>query len=162
MGLVNLRFRVNSRFQLPHVQMEYSQITPKVFIGTNQCCQAHYKLLLLDKGVNHDVSLEGEQVDSPYGAESYLWLPTEDHLAPSLRSLAIGCRHIDQVLSLGGKVYVHCKNGHGRAPSLVAAWLISNGKSLEVALEIIQTKRKEVHFEKSQIAALRSFAKRYR
>lgn len=159
MGLVNLRFKINTTLRMPHTRMEFSEITPSILLGTNQCCQVHYKLLLLDRGVTHDISLEGEHVDAPYGAESYLWLPTEDHTAPTRMSLILGCGYIDQILARGGKVYVHCKNGHGRAPTLVAAWLITHGKGVDEAVAELQQKRPEIHLEKSQLAALRSFAK---
>lgn len=159
MGLVNLRFAANTKLHVPHVQMEFSEITPDIFVGTNQCCRTHYRAFLLDRGVAHDVSLEGEHVDAPYGAESYLWLPTEDHTAPTLVSLHLGVDYIDDVLARGGKVFIHCKNGHGRGPTLAAAWFVAHGKTVEDAVRSVSEKRKEVHLEVSQAEALRAFAR---
>ena len=151
---------LTSKIRSPHVRMEVSQITEDIFVGTNECCQIHYQILLLNQGITHDVSLQGEMVDAPYGAESFLWLPTEDHLAPSTTSLEVGVAHIDRVIANGGKVYVHCKNGHGRAPTLVAAWLVAHGRTAEQAVSLVKAKRPEIHLEQAQLDALRVFAKR--
>jgi protein-tyrosine phosphatase len=139
--------------------MEVSEMTPEIYLGTNQCCQAHYDLLLISKGVTHDISLEGEHVDQPYGADSYLWLPTEDRMAPSPQTLMLGVDYIDDVIARGGKVYIHCKNGHGRAPTLLAAWYVSHGSSVNEALAAVKAKRPEVHLEDAQVEALRAYAR---
>jgi len=55
------------------------------------------------------------------------------------------------------KVYVHCQNGHGRAPTLVAAYLIRQGKTPMEAIEFIKSKRPTIHLEEVQISALETF-----
>ena len=139
--------------------MEFNAITPSMYIGTNMCCTTHYKLALIDKGVLHDVSLEGEAIDAPFGVETFLWLPTEDHSAPTQQDLILGVHHINAILDQKGKIYVHCKNGHGRAPTLVSAWFISQGMTTDEAVKKVQDKRKEAHIERVQITALRQFEK---
>lgn len=158
-GLINLIRRKGVKTS--HVKMDVSEITRKLFVGTNQCCLAHYKLALLNKGVTHDVSLEGEELDHPYGADSYLWLPTPDHTAPSALHLSQGVNYINHVIAKHGKVYVHCKNGHGRAPTLAAAWLTTQGKNPEEALALIQSKRPEVHLTAQQMTAVRRFSRQH-
>ncbi|MCR4279000.1 MAG: hypothetical protein NUV81_03825, partial [bacterium] len=81
MGLTNF-FNQFSEKKKDHVQMEYSKITPSLLVGTNACCTVHYKLALIDNGILNDISLEGEAIDQPFGVETFLWLPTEDHSAP--------------------------------------------------------------------------------
>lgn len=137
--------------------MQVSEITPQVFLGTNQCCRAHYDALLLGQGVTHDLSLEAEHIDRPYGAESYLWLPTVDHRAPSLAALQMGISYIDSVIEHGGKVYVHCRNGHGRSPTLVAAWLMSHGRTYVQAISLLKQRRPEIHLETVQRRLLQKF-----
>ncbi|HWQ99848.1 MAG TPA: dual specificity protein phosphatase family protein [Candidatus Methylomirabilis sp.] len=155
-GLVNrLKSRTNAK---GHVMMDVSRITENVYVGTNACCQVHYTRMLLDKGVAHDLSLEGERVDAPYGVESYLWLPTPDHTAPTRQSLDLGIAYIREVIRSGGKVFIHCTNGHGRAPTMAAAWLISQGRSVDEAVSTVRAGRKEIHIEPAQMEALKMFA----
>ena len=54
-------------------------------------------------------------------------------------------------------MYVHCKNGHGRAPTMVAAYYVSTGLSVEEAVKRIQEKRKTIHLDDSQVESLVSF-----
>ncbi|MCR4278926.1 MAG: dual specificity protein phosphatase family protein, partial [bacterium] len=107
----------------------------------------------------NDISLEGEAIDQPFGVETFLWLPTEDHSAPEQNSLWLGVHHINAVLARKGKLYVHCKNGHGRAPTLASAWLITQGMTTDEAVQTVQEKRQEAHIERVQIFALRQFEK---
>lgn len=141
-------------FQKGHVMMDISKITDQIYVGTNSCCAEHYSKMLVQKGVTHDLSLEGERVDQPYGVDSYLWLPTPDHAAPSKISFKIGIKYIDGVLKNGGRVFIHCTNGHGRAPTMSAAWFIKEGMSVSEAVDVIKKKRPEVHFENAQKKSL--------
>jgi protein-tyrosine phosphatase len=140
-----------------HVVLNSNKIDSHIWIGSNQCCEMHFDKKLLKKGINSDISLEENRVDAPFGVESYLWLPTMDHTPPSVEQLELGTWHIKNLVNTRRKVYVHCKNGHGRAPTLVAAYYIREGMTVDAAMKKIKTKRKEVHFEKSQIAALKKF-----
>jgi len=134
---------------------EYSEITDQVFIGTNSCCQTHFEGSLLKMGVTVDISLEGEHVDRPGGVEAYLWLPTPDHHAPEIGKTLIGIAALERALDEEKKVYIHCRNGHGRAPTFFAAYLIrKNGMTPEEAVAFIKEKRPAVHLEKSQLAFL--------
>ncbi len=138
---------------------EYSQITEHIYIGTNQCCKAHFDKELTDAGIVADVSMEQENLDNPFGAEFFLWLPTIDHTAPTQAQLHVGVATLTELIAQNKKVYVHCKNGHGRAPTMVSAYLISTGKSPEEAVALIKEKRPPIHLEDVQIAALEEFAR---
>ncbi|PIQ67603.1 hypothetical protein CO173_03605 [Candidatus Uhrbacteria bacterium CG_4_9_14_3_um_filter_41_35] len=141
-----------------HSKIKWSQIDDNIYIGTNQCCQIHFDKELLLQGITTDISLEDVKIDSPFGVESYLWLPTKDHTASSQDQLRLGVAHLTQLINVGRKVYVHCRNGHGRAPTLVAAYYISTGLSVEEATNKIKNKREEVHLNDEQIEALELFA----
>jgi atypical dual specificity phosphatase len=136
---------------------DFDQITDNIFIGTNFCCQTHFDQHLLDLGIKADISLEEERVDAPYGVDTYIWLPTTDHTPPSIEQLWIGSANIQIFIEMGKKIYVHCKNGHGRAPTLVAGYLMTQGKTLEEALAIISEKRKGAHINDTQIKGLEAF-----
>jgi len=136
---------------------EYSKITNYIYIGTNQCCQLHFNESLLDKGVKADISLEENRLDQPFGVDYYLWLPTKDHKAPTQEQLKIGSDFIKQLVDNKIKVYLHCEHGHARAPTLVAAYFILEGKTVTEAIEFIKKKRSVIHPNQDQIKALEIF-----
>lgn len=145
-----------------HISMNYSAITDLLIIGTNMCCQKHFDEQLLQKGVVADISLESEKLDHPWGIKYFLWLPTVDHTAPTMEALAMGVQMLRFCMENSIKVYIHCKNGHGRAPTVVAAYLISTGMSVKDAIKTIAKQRREIHIEPVQEARLKQFAEAYR
>jgi len=139
---------------------EYSRIDDHVTIGTNACCQAHFSEKLLKDGVTADISLEGEMLDHPAGVSTYLWLPTPDHQPPSRGNVDVGTAALKRMLGNGQRVYIHCKNGHGRGPTFYAAYLVlERGMSPDEAVALIKEKRPSVHLEESQVAFLRNLTK---
>lgn len=144
---------------MTHTKFKYSEITNHIFLGTNFCCTLHFNEELINKGVNTDISLEEENTENPIGVKYFLWLPTKNYHAPTLQQLLLGAVTIDLLIEAGAKVYIHCKNGHGRAPTLVAAYFISQGKTVKEALDLVKTKRPEMHLTKEQIEALKLFKK---
>ena len=140
-----------------HPVFEYSQITDQIFLGTNACCTIHFKKELLDNGVRADVSLEGERIDAAQGADYFLWLPTVDHTGPTITKLSIGVHALRELVEAGEKVYVHCKNGHGRGPSLVIAYFIFLGDDFDTAFKKVKEKRESIHLEGNQEERLKEF-----
>lgn len=53
-----------------------------------------------------------------------LWLRTVDHFEPSVSDLKKAVHFIEKTKEEGGRVYVHCRAGHGRSAATVFAWLI--------------------------------------
>ena len=97
----------------------------------------------------------------PKSIDAYLWLPVVDKQAPTQDQLRLGTVMMKQMIDLGNTIYVHCKNGHGRSPTLVAAYLIRfEGKTVDEAIRFIKEKRPEVHLEEVQIEALNDLIKR--
>lgn len=140
------------------VTFEYNQIANNIFIGTNMCCQTHFDEKLIKIGITADISLEKEHLDNPQGVDYFLWLPVTDHTAPQQDQLKLGVTTITQLVALNKKIYIHCKNGHGRAPTLTAAYFISTGKSVEEAITLIKEKRPSIHLDDVQIQSLEKFA----
>jgi len=137
--------------------IDYSQITDQIYIGTNMCCRVDFDKELLSKGIEADISLEENKADTPFGVEFYLWLPTKDQTPPSKEQTKVGIETIKNLIELNKKIYLHCKNGHGRAPTLVAAYLIKEkGMTLEKAVEFIKNKRSVVHLSDLQIQFLKA------
>ena len=145
-----------------HVPFEYSRITPQIYIGTNQCCEGHFSSELLQKGIKGDLSLEGEKIDAAFGVEYYMWLPVKDRTAPTQQQFYMGILYLDSVLNMKKKIYVHCKNGHGRAPTLVAAYFVTQGMSTDEAFAFIKKRRSTIHPNKQQVASVKEFEKTYK
>lgn len=120
--------------------LKYNYITDGIYIGNNQCCQSHFDEKLKKEDIKADISLEEVRMD-----------------APSDDQLKFGITILEKLISLKKKVYIHCQNGHGRTSTLVAAYLIYKGKTVNEAIELIKTKRPSVHFNQIQLKALKDF-----
>ncbi len=142
-----------------HVPFEYSKIKDYIYIGTNQCCHGHFDKLLLKKGINADISLEKERLEEPFGIDYFLWLPVVDRKAPTQKQMLVGAKAIKNFVDSKIKVYVHCKRGHGRSPTLVAAYFILKGLKANEAIKKIRKKRRTIHLTSPQIKALKGFEK---
>lgn len=148
----------------PHpdaVPFEYSYITDGIYIGTNQCCETHFEEKLLREGITTDISLEEERIDLPFGVEFYVWIPVKNHTAPTHDQLEFGVSVSKKLVAMKKKIYVHCQRGHGRAPTLVAAYLVKRGHTPEEAEAFVKSKRPTIHIEEVQREALRKFSLKF-
>lgn len=136
---------------------DYDQITEEIFVGTNMCCIVGYARELLEKNVLADISLEKERIDNPIGIDYFLWLPTANETAPTPKQTELGVKVIDFFVKNKIKLYAHCQNGHGRAPTLVAAYLLTQGMKVSEAIELLKKKRPAVHPNEVQMKALEDF-----
>lgn len=136
---------------------EYNLITEQIYLGTNACCVVHFNEGLLKMGVKGDISMELERLDAAQGAEFFLWLPVEDHHAPTMAQLRVGTHTLRELVDSGEKVYVHCRNGHGRGPSLVVAYFILLGDDFDTAHAKVKEKRSVIHLDEGQVARLKEF-----
>lgn len=147
-------------------QFIYSKILENLYLGSD-FCQAGVCLLHAEEfkklGVFVEINLSREENEiPPENIESYLWLPVADGGAPTVGQLDMGTAVIDEALLNGRPVYVHCKNGHGRSPTLIASYLIRyQGKSVDEAIAFIQSKRNEIHVEWEQRKALEKYLEKW-
>ena len=145
-----------------HKHHEFDRITPYIYIGTNFCCRPHF-LQIKKLGIQADFDLEAERIERlTHDLKYYLWLPVKDHYAPTKTQFEIGTSFLDSLVRAKKKVYVHCKNGHGRSPTMVVAYFISQGMTAKEAIAFIKKRRPEMHLWKAQIRALKMFYKRKR
>lgn len=80
------------------------------------CCALHSQTLI-KLGFDADIDLEENRAEEPPRVKIYLWLPTPDSQAPTLSQLKAGVSLITAQVQANSKIYLHCKNGHGRAPT---------------------------------------------
>ena len=98
-------------------------------------------------------------MEHPAGILFYIRLPTLDHQAPAPAQLDFGVAALEKFVAMKKRIYVHCQLGHGRAPTLVAAYLIRQGKKVDEAIDFITGKRPVIHLEEAQKQVLASFFK---
>lgn len=138
--------------------IRYSRITPEIFVGPQHGPRGLRELSEL--GVTGCVNMRVEYDDAARGVAfaKYCHLPTEDDAAPTLEQLRQGVAFIEKEVAAGGKVYIHCAGGVGRAPTMAAAYFISQGMSLEEAIALIKKARPFIDLTPPQLARLREFA----
>lgn len=137
--------------------LEYSHIDDNITIGTNVCCQTHFDDELKKMGISADISVEEERMDSADGVEYYAWIPVKDKTAPTMTQLKLGVRTITMLVEEGVKTYIHCKFGHGRSPTFVIAYFISQGMTFDEAYSKVAEQRPAIHLESAQRNVLKEF-----
>lgn len=142
--------------------LTFCRVLPQVYVGAQY--NAAGKRLLEKNGINYVINMRGEFDSSQHNLalSHYLHLPTVDDQAPSIEHLNQGVAFIEKALKSGGKVYIHCAGGVGRAPTMAAAYLISTGMSLDEALRFIRRVRPFIYVMPPQIEQLRIFEARVR
>jgi protein-tyrosine phosphatase len=141
---------------------DYSIIADKIYVGSDFCVGRECKLHSEEfnkMGVCVEINLAAEKKEiPPDDINMYAWLPVVDGYAPTMDQLNLGTSMINEAVEKGNTVYVHCKNGHGRSPTMVAAYLIRyKGLSVDEAIDLIVQKRPETHIEEVQRWALVEF-----
>jgi len=145
--------------------LEYSEITENIYLGSDLCsprvCKLHepeFRKL----GVTVEISLTAELKDTPTNNVAiYCWIPVEDKHAPSPDQFDFGTSVINEALLQKRKIYIHCRLGHGRSPTMLAAYFIRFQKTTpENALNLIKEKRPEVHLIEEQVEALNRYQRK--
>jgi atypical dual specificity phosphatase len=87
-------------------------------------------------------------------------VPMKDHEPPSYESLVEASSYIEDSISAGKVVLVHCLAGQGRTMCAIAAYLIRKGMSAENSILTLRDLRPGA-VEKKQEASLYEFASRF-
>jgi protein-tyrosine phosphatase len=141
-------------------QVKKSLITPNLYLGGQYSLRAFPRLQTL--GVTGIVNMRLHSVHKDIvglGGVKVLNLPTPDRKAPSQEALAKGVEFIKKEIASGGKVYIHCKFGEGRGPTMAIAYLISTGMTYEDAFTLVKKIRTFIDPTKDQRQALKEFEK---
>lgn len=143
-----------------HMKMSYNKIEELLYAGNNMCCQTHFEIELLSKGITADISLEAERLDNPKGVKYFFWFPWVEDTAPSIDLTNIADKTLNILLENNVKTYVHCKNGHGRTTTFLASYLMRrNSITADEALAILKEKRPSGHINEAQRLFLQEFEK---
>jgi protein-tyrosine phosphatase len=111
----------------------FSKITPELYVSGQY--RSKGKAALTKRGITAVVNLRTEYDDAAAGIAppTYLRIKTVDNTPPTIEQLKQGVDFIHDEIERGGKVYIHCAAGVGRAPTLAAAYLISRGLTVQEA-----------------------------
>jgi protein-tyrosine phosphatase len=150
-----------SNTALPHeAHVELSEITENIYVGTSMCCDKHkgyHQGRLKDLGIYADIDLREEYDEPTSHVGAHLRLPVMDTYPPSPLQTKIGVDLIDSLVKDNKKVYIHCQVGHGRSPTLAAAYFIlKEGMKAEDAVAKIKKARPEAHPTDRQLEFLKS------
>jgi protein-tyrosine phosphatase len=140
----------------------FGTIAPKIILGGQPARSLLPKLM--NRGVTGVVNLRDEYNYADEVGNSklhYLYLPTIDDTAPSLEHLHQGVEFIRNEIQNGGGVYIHCLEGLGRGPTMLAAYFVSTGMTVEEAWDKIRRVRPFVRPVDSQLERLKEFAATY-
>jgi len=136
-----------------------SEVTPSLGIGGQHSRRGLSRLR--ERGFTAVVNMRRESDDQARGIalDRYLYLPTIDNTPPTIEHLRDGARFIGDEIERGGKVYVHCWEGVGRAPTMAAAYLVSTGLTTAEAWKMIRAVRPFIRPTPFQVAQLEAFAR---
>ena len=136
--------------------VRYSAVTPQLWVGPQY--RRWGKSVLERRGVTAGVNLRIEFDDAEHGLAlaDYCHLPTVDDDALTADHFERGVAFIREQVMRGGTVYIHCKAGVGRAPTMAAAYLIAEGMSADEAIALIKTVRPFITITPPQMEALRA------
>lgn len=141
-----------------------SEISPQLHVGGQHRKKGYQRLL--KRGITAIVNMREEKysdVSKGIAGERHLHLPTIDHTPPSIEDLMRGVAFITEEIEVhGGKVYIHCRAGCGRAPSMAAAYLISTGMTRKEALKFIKKVRPFIDLNNNQMRVLAEFEAHWR
>lgn len=138
-------------------ELKRSLITPNLYLGGQYSLKKVPDLKRL--GVTGIVNMRLHSVhrgETDLGLQ-ILDLPTPDRTAPSMADLNKGVLFIDDQIKKGGKVYIHCKFGEGRGPTMAIAYLIHSGMRYDDAFTLVKKVRTFIDPTRDQINRLKEF-----
>jgi len=143
-------------------RLSRSMITPNLMLGSQYNLWGLKKLKALGVTAIVNMRMHNDYDDAAHEGIKYLHLPTVDNTPPPLEVLIKGANFIDEEIKNGGVVYVHCRQGLGRGPTMAMAYLIKKGMTYEEAHAMIRKVRIFINPQHSQVAKLKELEVYYK
>jgi protein tyrosine phosphatase (PTP) superfamily phosphohydrolase (DUF442 family) len=139
-----------------------SQITANLFLGGQYNLNGLRKLK--EMGITAIINMRMHSIyeAAQYHGFHYLHLPTPDNTAPRLEDLIKGAEFARDEIKNGGKVYIHCRQGLGRGPSMAIAYLLKMGATYEDALATVKRVRSFINPRPVQVQRLKELEAYFR
>ena len=136
---------------------KYSRITRQIYVGPQY--RQWGKRYLARLGITGVLNMRVEYDDAAHNllVGQYCHLPTIDDDAPTMVHLNAGIAFMERVIAGGGKVYIHCAGGIGRAPTMAVAYFVRHGLSVDDAIKLIKQTRPFINIMPVQMEQLRRF-----
>ncbi|MFP4346155.1 MAG: dual specificity protein phosphatase family protein [Anaerolineales bacterium] len=139
---------------------ESCEVAPRLHVGGQHTRRGLQRMRREGIGAVVNMREEADDAERDVLLDDYLWLPTTDDAPPTLEDLERGAAFIEEQIAEGRGVYVHCASGVGRAPTMAAAYLVSQGVEPEEAWARIRKTRPFVRPAPKQIEVVEEFARR--
>lgn len=138
-------------------ELKRSVITPSLYLGGQY--QIKSVSLLKKLGITGIVSMRMREVPHQDMLAEFhlLHLPTPDNQAPSIQHLREGSIFIENEIKNKGKVYIHCRAGEGRGPTMAIAYLIFSGMTYDDAYTLVKKVRTFINPTPPQRKRLKEF-----
>ncbi|MEO7212439.1 dual specificity protein phosphatase [Mucilaginibacter sp.] len=140
-------------YGLPNIKR--SQITAHLFLGSQYNLIGLRKLKALGITAIVNMRIHSVYTQAQHEGIKYLHLPTVDNTPPDLDVLLKGATFMDNEIKAGGTVYVHCRQGLGRGPTMAIAYLIKAGATFEDAFKLVKSVRTFINPRPGQIKRLK-------
>jgi protein tyrosine phosphatase (PTP) superfamily phosphohydrolase (DUF442 family) len=138
------------------------QVTAHLFIGSQYNLLGLKKLKALGITAIVNMRVHNTYNDAVHEGIKYLHLPTVDNTPPPLEILIKGADFIDEEIRNNGKVYVHCRQGLGRGPTMAMAYLIKLSMTYEEAYNMVRKVRIFINPRPGQVKRLKELVVYYR
>lgn len=140
-------------------QLNYSDVTPQLAVGG--AFRTRQIRGLKNRGVTAVVDCRLEAEDDAeallQNGIQFLHLPTLDRHGFTYAQLHQGVDWVLEHIAAGGRTFLHCEHGVGRAPLMACAVLVAQGHTAPEALRIVRAGRWQALPNDRQLAALLNF-----
>ena len=149
--------------ELSPTRMNLSWITPSLAVGgaIHRSDIVRLRQLGITAVVDCREEASDDELEMARTGIEFLRLPTPDAHTLTQDALDHGVVWIRERMVRGGRIYVHCSHGVGRAPELGACVLVADGFLPGRALELIRARRWQALPNEEQVLGLVAFADRH-
>lgn len=142
--------------------LKRSQVTANLFLGGQYNLRGLRKLKQM--GITGIINMRVHSIykEAQYEGLHYLHLPTPDNTPPALDDLVKGADFAHNEINNNGKVYIHCRQGLGRGPSMAIAYLLKMGATYEDAFATVKKVRTFINPRPLQIKRLKELEAYYK